>query len=132
MNKKLKKVLVVAVIIIGVLAWIYAGFRIYQLRNHGRLPWQSYLSNHHRRPVGVADIAYISPWMTFDYITKIFKLPPTYLQQNLQINDPKYPLITLSQYAKKTNTNTGLLITNTQNVVKKYLASSTVSSVPQK
>ena len=131
MNPKTKKGLLIAVIVIGAFAWIYAGIRIYEIRNHRNLPWRSYLTNRHRRLVGVADVAYIAPWMTFDYITKIFKLPSTYLQQNLQINDSKYPLITLAQYAKKNNTNTGLLIENIQNVVKKYLASYTPATPQQ-
>ncbi len=131
MNKNLKKTLIAALIITGGLAWIYAGIRMYEIRNHRNLPWRSYLSSHHHKLVGVADVAYISPWMTFDYITKIFKLPSTYLQQNLQINDSKYPLITLAQYAKTTNTNTSILIENIQNAVKKYLASSTPSTPQQ-
>jgi len=125
MNPIFKKIITIAIIVVGALSWVFVAVRIYELRSQRNLPWRSYLGYHHRQPVGVGDVAYISPWMTFDYITKIFHLPSTYLEQTLQIHDSKYPLITISQYAKKTNTNTSLLIEKLQTAVKNYLASST-------
>ena len=49
-------------------------------------PVHGFLLHHSHRVLTVNDVSRIQNWMTFDYITKIFKLPPTYLQQNLQIN----------------------------------------------
>ena len=125
MSSKSKKIITTVIIVIGALSWVFVAIRVYELRSHRNFLWQSYLSNYHRRPVGVVDVAYIAPWMTFDYITKIFHLPSTYLEQTLQIHDSKYPFITIGQYTKKTNTNSSILIENLQTAVKKYLASST-------
>lgn len=62
-----------------------AGFSAF-LRNHG--------------PLAPADAGLVRPWMTFDYINKIFNLPPDYLKTRLDITDPRYPKLSVSEYAK--------------------------------
>ncbi len=121
MNPKLKKIVAITVIILGVFSWIYFVVNVYELKNNQHLAWQNYISIYHPKPVLVADI---SSWMTFDYINKIFKLPETLLKDTLQINDKRYPLLTIRQYTRETNTNTGLLVQNIQKAVETYLASS--------
>ena len=125
MTPKTKKIIAIITIIVGALAWIYVIVRVYEIRNQRQFAWRNYLMTHRRRPVSSSDISYIAPWMTFDYITRVFDLPPTYLDQNLKVSNPKYPAITLMQYAKTTGTSTGAVIRNVQDLLKKYLASST-------
>ena len=126
MNKTLKKALIIGVLALGAISWAYFGFKMYELKSHRGMPaWRTYLGTHRHRPVSISDVAYIAPWMTFDYITKIFMLPPSYLADNLKIQNPKYPFITISQYAKYTNTNNSVLIESVKSSVEKYLISST-------
>ncbi len=86
------------------------------------------LGKHRRLPASSHDIAYVSSWMTFDYINQLFNLPEKYLSQEMNIVDPKYPFLTLAQYARKTNGNQGLLILSTEDAIKRYMnnASSTM------
>jgi len=118
---KIKKILVIVILTVGIFSWIYVFFDVYQIRNH-RLSFQNYLSRYHRAPVSISNI---SSWMTFDYINKIFKLSPTYLSQTLKITDSKYPLLTIGQYSKKINASSTFLIKNIQNAIEIYSASST-------
>ena len=62
-----------------------------------------YLSYHHGQVVRENDIVKpsdIQPWMTFQYIDFIFKLPPNYLQDSLVITDPRYPNVQIARYAR--------------------------------
>ncbi len=47
-----------------------------------------------------SSVIYIQSWMTFDYLNKVFHLPKTYLQTNLNIQDARYPNISIRQYAR--------------------------------
>lgn len=42
----------------------------------------------------------IQPWMTFQYVNFIFKLPPTYLEGSLGIPASQYPNIQIVRYAR--------------------------------
>jgi hypothetical protein len=53
---------------------------------------------HHPAPTSTA--AYIQPWMTFDYVNQVFGLPPTYLQDALDIQDARYPNVSIAHYAE--------------------------------
>ncbi len=117
--------MLVLVVMIGLLCCVYVAVQAYQIQNHQRFPWRNYIMSHPRRPATLTDVSYISSWMTFDYINKVFNLPSTYLQQDLQIQNPKYPFITLAQYAKATNTSSSAIIGNVQTILRTYLTSST-------
>ena len=122
MNTKSKKIIFIIVIIVCILSWIYVVVNVTALKNNEPVSWRYYIANYHRRGILVSDI---SSWMTFDYINKVFNLPPTYLKQTLQINNTKYPVLTIAQYAKKAKINLSLLIINIQNAVRIYLTSPT-------
>ncbi len=118
MNPKQKKIITIAIIILGVFSWIYVALDIYRLENNQNFPWQNY----YKQPVLISDI---SSWMTFDYINKVFNLPPAYLKEKLLVNDTRYPLLTLRQYSRRTKISTNGFIINLQNAVKAYLTPST-------
>ena len=124
MNLRTKKIALILIVIICILSWIYVIVNVRELKNNAYIPLKSYI-NYHRPPVLIEDI---SPWMTFDYINKMFNLPPEYLKQTLNINDKRYPVITISQYSRKEKIKTNLAITNVQDAVKSYLASLTPKS----
>lgn len=69
-----------------------------------------------RRPT-VSDI---QPWMTFDYVNVVFKLPPAYLKQSLNITDPHYPNLQISRYARRNNLDPQQLIGQIQNSILNY------------
>lgn len=69
------------------------------------------------------DLQFIEPWMTFDYINHIFGLPSEYLKLSIGINDPNYPNLTVSHYAKENILTVGVFTDQIKNAVKNYLAS---------
>jgi hypothetical protein len=62
----------------------------------------------------------IRPWMTFDYINFIFKLPPEYLKNTLVVTDPRYPNIRIDRYVKHHNLNTSLFLQNIKQAITNY------------
>jgi hypothetical protein len=66
----------------------------------------------------------IEPWMTFQYINFVFKLPSDYLMHSLAIMDPHYPNVQLARYA---HTN-GLSIVTFLETVRQKVASYTPAS----
>jgi hypothetical protein len=54
---------------------------------------------HMHQPLTVNDASSTQSWMTFDYINRIFGLPPQYLVTTLTITDSRYPRLTVAQYA---------------------------------
>jgi hypothetical protein len=115
-----KKSLLSIFIACFVLLWIFS-IKSYEVRHDKHLSLPYSMSKHRHRPVTVADIAYISPWMTFDYISTLFNIPEDYLKQSMSIEDEKYPYITLDQYAKKSDINVDVLIANIRHNIKEYL-----------
>lgn len=63
----------------------------------------------------------IQPWMTFDYINFVFKMPPSYLKNILGITDTRYPNIRIDRYAKIYQIDQTVLLTT----IKKYVTTFT-------
>ena len=53
----------------------------------------------------VNDVNVIRTWMTFDYLNKLFTLPPEYLKARLRYFEPAYPKLTIGEFAKDINDN---------------------------
>jgi hypothetical protein len=66
------------------------------------------------------DAAFIESWMTFDYIDYTFSLPSSYLQTSLSISDPRYPRVTIEEYAEDAHVNLAATLAATQAAVRSY------------
>jgi hypothetical protein len=66
------------------------------------------------------EVGVIHPWMTFDYINRIFNLPQNYLKDQLHVSNPHYPNITLGSYASAENLNTSETVHDVQNAIVNY------------
>jgi hypothetical protein len=55
-------------------------------------------------PLPAADADLIRPWMTFDYVNRLFGLPPEYLKVGLDITDKRYPDISFTEYSESSGT----------------------------
>jgi hypothetical protein len=62
----------------------------------------------------------IQSWMTFDYLNKVFMLPPEYLQKELAITDNFYPRITIRKAAAEAMTNQTLYLKHLQDLIENY------------
>jgi len=81
------------------------------------------------RPLGAADSSYIQPWMTFDYISAIFRVPSAYLASDLALSGNGYPRISINRYAGAHGINADTLTSKVADAVRAYLsASSTVAT----
>ena len=67
-----------------------------------------------------ADASSTAPWMTFDYINRVFALPPQYLQTTLSITDSRYPRLTIEEYAEDAKVSQLSVLTAVQNAIHGY------------
>ena len=84
------------------------------LKNHGPLP--------------AADASTIRPWMTFDYIDRLFNVPPEYLKSQLGVTDPRYPKLSLSGYAKSGRLSLATVVGEVQGALHDYLTNGSSTS----
>ena len=56
-------------------------------------------------PWSEPDLARVQPWLTFDFINFVFRLPPTYLASKLPAPDRRYPNLSIERYADRNNLN---------------------------
>ena len=73
-------------------------------------------------PATMQDIPSLQAWMTFDYIDHWFMLPPDYLKTTLNVNDVRYPRLTITRWAKDAGTTPAAALARVQNALKTYLA----------
>lgn len=78
------------------------------------------IANHHG-PFTAKDVPLIQGWMTFDYVNKIFNLPPDYLKTSLGISDARYPQEVIFKYAGRAHENVSALVGQIQNLVRSFL-----------
>ncbi len=127
-NHRAERYIRYALIVFGVLFLVLFVFLLAQylfLRRHYLFDARQFhipelLERH--APIPVSDAGLIHSWMTFDYINKLFALPPDYLKTKIPITDPYYPRTTISSYAKMENVDAAAMVTQVENAVRVYVA----------
>ncbi len=91
--------------------------------SHSRLPlvprrpphgFFNLFSPNRAAPTTTTDINNIQTWMTFDYLNKTFKLPPSLLQTQLGITDQRYPDISIRHFTAETRRNSDQVLKQIQ------------------
>lgn len=75
-----------------------------------------------RIPLPTDRAGLVQPWMTFDYVNRIFGLPPQYLVSALKIDSTAYPRVPLYEYAEKRGLSPTVFTKDVQNAVAGYQA----------
>lgn len=120
-SAKHKKIIAISLILICLvsLAWFFSNIR----RSYKSGTLQTEYRINHGHPIHLPtnlNPNSINNWMTFDYLNVVFKLPPDYLKNNLKINDPRYPNISLNHYIRENNFNSSIFLHNIQNLIINY------------
>jgi hypothetical protein len=110
---------VILVILLAFLVWQSISLHRQHILTAREL-WIMNLFQHHGPPTA-ADVDIVRPWMTFNYVNTLFRVPPDYLQMQLQITDATYPKITIGGYAKKNGLDTNMFLQNVELTLKQYL-----------
>lgn len=133
-NRKVKKYILWVLVVLAVVLVVLVIFLITQFRSLYRHQilnaWESRISQTLQRyaPFPTNDAGVIRYWMTFDYINKLFELPPNYLKMKLSITDSRYPRLTIYSYAKSENLNQTVFLGEIVNSVREYLPTKTSTS----
>jgi hypothetical protein len=78
-------------------------------------------------PLTASDVAVMRPWMTFDYINKLFNIPPDYLKNTLSIRDPSYPQLSLYGYANHQHLNITMVMSEVESSTRSYLTATSTN-----
>lgn len=95
----------------------FLGAHMYVLRSAGHYPWNEFSKEHRRDLIKEKDVSYISKWMTFDYINRIYNLPDSYLKDIFSIQDARYPFLTIAKYAESVHIDSDTFTQEIQNSV---------------
>jgi hypothetical protein len=121
-NRYIRYTLIVLAAALGVLIVFlvanYLSLRREQLINTRHIAFSELLEHH--GPLPVSDAGIIRSWMTFDYVNKLFALPPSYLQTQLQITNTHYPKLTISSYEKSANLDAATFLMEVEGAVRSY------------
>ena len=100
-------------------------FREYQYLKRARIinMRESFFTNliHKQGPLTANNANLIRSWMTFDYINKTFNIPADYLKAQFRISNMRYPLISISGYARSQNINPDIFLNSVIESVQNYL-----------
>jgi amino acid permease len=118
--------LVILLLILGFfLVRNYVSLRRTQIINAREFQLSTLLKNH--GPVTANDITVIRSWMTFDYINKLFNIPPDYLKNTLSISDPSYPQLSLYGYANHQHLNITIVMSDVESSTRNYLTATSTN-----
>lgn len=125
---KIERYIKYTLVILGMVLLVLLAFFVveYQVLRHEQIA-------RHRGSLPVTDASAIRTWMTFDYIGRLFMLPPDYLKTELNIADPHYPRITLANYAASQHVPVATFLNEVEQAVSAYMppgniATSTLSA----
>jgi hypothetical protein len=118
--------IVILVVLAALLIWNYIALTRAQIINAREIQLSAIVRAH--GPLTASDVGLIRPWMTFDYINTLYKVPPDYLETQLSITDPSYPRLSLSGYAKYDATSTAAVLGIVENSLAAYLTAHASSS----
>jgi len=111
-------VVLLAVLCVLALYWFVSAFR--QIYSEGDLRPDYPLRNVPVAPMPATTVTTIDTWMTFNYLNVVFKLPPTYLQKQLKITDPRYPNIRIDGYARRNHLSPETVLHAVQQAIRNY------------
>jgi len=111
-------IIILAILCLASLIWFI--FSINKLRRSGELRSNYNFKKHSIYLHNMTNVNNIMPWMTFDYINVIFRLDPSYLKNNLMINNPRYPNIRIDNYTKYLHLDTQVFLHNIQQAITNY------------
>jgi hypothetical protein len=126
-TKNRKVMLVIQWVVLVALTAILAVSLYVFVQNLETLRLHGYFKAHFRHPVTLQKISpdQISGWMTFRYINLVFKLPPSYLQSSLSIEDKHYPNLSLDVLAKTQGYSSAQITEKVSAAVKSFLSQQT-------
>ena len=105
------------VVLIGLLVHEYRQLRLLEKESTGH----SFLSSiSHRGPLGPQDAALVQSWMTFDYVSRVFRIPADYFKTSLSIDDARYPRVSIAAYAEKKRLDTASFLSDVQTAIRQY------------
>ncbi|HTY39742.1 MAG TPA: hypothetical protein VMC43_01465 [Candidatus Paceibacterota bacterium] len=132
-RKRIGYALIVAAVLLLVLM-VFFFWQVRSLRHNQSLHMREFRLSHlleGRTPLPVSETGIIRAWMTFEYVNRIFALPPEHLRTTLAITDARYPRLTLADYAKEEKVDQAVFLTKVADAVRSYLTPTSSTSTPR-
>lgn len=121
--KYLKYVVVVLGVVLVALLVLFVREVIHlkrlELIDKQKVELSNFLESH--SPLTADAVNVITSWMTFDYINKLFRLPPEYLRTELSISDSRYPQLSVYAYSRSDHVSAATAVAEIETAVHAYL-----------
>ena len=123
-SKARQIIIVIILIMIIILSGVFSFYQYNHLQRKNQIATSrmniSGILNRNHSSLSVENVDMIDTWMTFDYINMIFKLPPEYLKNSLDIVDSHYPNLSLNKYLKNQKIDKSIFLNNVKSSVVNY------------
>lgn len=116
-SNKYTKYLIIFLVVVILILWSLLVFKKIQITEriiHNPL-------SKFNRETSINDVNFIEWWMTFRYINIVFKVPGDYLKTKLNINDKKYPNISLWKYARNSKIDNNVFLDQIKEHIREYI-----------
>jgi hypothetical protein len=116
--------LILGILVIILVFLVVSLISSYRQSNIGRIIHShvTALKNNETSAGRAVNVSAVQSWMTFDYINRLFGLPPDYLKATLAISDPVYPHLTLLHYSHLQGTSMVQGVAAVKEAIEAYLA----------
>ena len=119
--------LIVVLFLLGVLfVWNYLFLMRAKVISTRELEISAMLHSH--GPLTANDVNVIRPWMTFDYINRLFNVPSDYFKNTLHITDQSYPRLSLSAYASNEHSTPEVILGQVEQALADYLTTTATTT----
>ncbi|MEI6378218.1 MAG: hypothetical protein WCO55_01025 [Candidatus Falkowbacteria bacterium] len=118
-------IVLLSLVIVFSVVWIHnARLAHYEKMQASYLPIIANMMQRQRNnQITTEDVDKIASWMTFSYVNTIFRLPNDYLKNSLQINDKRYPNLTISRWIRGNRLDAAQSVKQIKQTVANYLRS---------
>jgi hypothetical protein len=111
--------LVGILVVLCVLEFRAINYDVRDIHQSGEFPVR-YSNGRVVREVEQISVSDIAPWMTFAYVNFVFKLPSSYLQAILGVQDGRYPNIQIGGFARRSGQPSAAVTATIQNAVRRF------------
>jgi hypothetical protein len=84
-----------------------------------------------RPPFQRPDATRIQSWMTFEYLDRVFGMPPDYLKDALDVADARYPRVSIRRYARDAKIDEAAALARVKRAVTEFLGQAPSSGAGQ-
>lgn len=119
-KKILRKIGIIVLMLFCLISLLSLIFVFQQYSKSGKLEIEYKINGKPTEKHQPMRVSNIEPWMTFNYLNIVFELDTDYLKHYLNINDTRYPNISINMYARHYDLSSEDFLENIKQAITNY------------